>query len=122
MVDKYRSIREEIESRGIALDPNELVAVERIEALVEGVHATAGAIGRAFRSLTAGLTNRLREANARRELANLTDRELADIGLNRSDVYRKDLYALGRERAESARRAETKTEPANENRSGRAAA
>jgi uncharacterized protein YjiS (DUF1127 family) len=57
------------------------------------------AAGRWVRAAVDWVVARWRDAAARAELASLTDRELADIGLSRSDIHRRDLGEIAREAA-----------------------
>ncbi|ATR22880.1 putative cytosolic protein [Roseomonas mucosa] len=60
---------------------------ERIQALrQQALQQSDSGIGRWFRSLTLRLSEGLQRRRAMAELQELTDRELADIGLVRSDI------------------------------------
>jgi len=98
-----------VESESIyrALDERGLAARDRSE--IETALARADvvvdiwlAVARRLRAVARWVAARWRDAAARAELASLSDRELADIGLSRSDIYRSDLGALAREAAPAA--------------------
>lgn len=60
---------------------------ERIQALrQQALQQSDSGIGRWFRSLTLRLSEGLQRRRAMAELQELTDRELADIGLTRADI------------------------------------
>jgi uncharacterized protein YjiS (DUF1127 family) len=99
--------------------PSDVVSSRYARARLARAEAVAALPAAAFNSLRA-LAGRVaewrRDARTRRELAALSDRELADIGLARSDLRRRDFSGLARHRAEphpSARAAAA--EPANGN-------
>jgi uncharacterized protein YjiS (DUF1127 family) len=50
--------------------------------------ARFGAIGRGFAAIGAGIREYLRRQRVMNELTHLTDRELADIGITRTDIGR----------------------------------
>src|SRR3546814_12852951 len=69
------------------------VAVERAERLSDLKVAVTRYIDKGVRAVA----NYIRNERVRSELAAMTERELADIGLSRSDLYRRDLSSLRRE-------------------------
>jgi len=104
-----------------ALAERELTASQRGEieaalARAELVVDACLAAGRRVRAAVDWALARWRDAAARAELASLSDRELADIGLSRSDIHRRDLGGLAREAAPAV------PAPANRNEMPRRAA
>jgi uncharacterized protein YjiS (DUF1127 family) len=110
----YRNIYDELDARGaVSWREAELKAqMARAEMAADLVIAA----GRALRALVGRVLARRREAIARAELLAMSDRELADIGLNRGDVRRKNLGELAREASAPA------AAPANRNEAPRRAA
>jgi uncharacterized protein YjiS (DUF1127 family) len=83
-------------------------ALARAEQVIDTCLAVAGWV----RGIVDWAAARWRDAGMRAELASLTDRDLADIGLSRSDLYRRDLSGLSREAAPAAPVAANRNEPA----------
>ena len=92
----HGSLYDELDARGvIPAHTLELRArAARAEAIADAVIAAARAVGK----LVGRALVWYREDAARQELLAMTDRELADIGLSRADLHRKDLFEIARER------------------------
>jgi uncharacterized protein YjiS (DUF1127 family) len=102
MAAEPRTIRHEFRSDA-AIDAASLYARAR-QARSEAIAAAVITVFDRLRALAGRIARRRRDARARRELAALSDRSLADIGLNRLDVHRRDLSAVARERTRPANR------------------
>ena len=100
MAAEHRTHRDQLESRMLLspIDRYLRARIARSEAIAKAIIAA----GRGVRALARRALERSRDDRARCELIKLTNRELADIGLSRSDLYRGDLSKLGR--GESPRR------------------
>lgn len=119
MSEKVRSLTEILSAHG-AMGPNDLVIranAERAEFIASLITGGIAFVRRTFRRVATRIETWLENDRVRRELAGLSDRELADIGLSKSDLARRDLAELAEERRAAAAPA-----PANQNRqNGRAA-
>jgi uncharacterized protein YjiS (DUF1127 family) len=102
MAVEPRTIRHEFRSDA-PIDAASLYARAR-QARAEAIAAAVAAVFDGLRALAGRVARRRQNARARRELAARADRGLADIGLTRLDVHRKDLSALARERTRPANR------------------
>jgi uncharacterized protein YjiS (DUF1127 family) len=95
MAVEYRNLQGELATgRALSRRDVELAAtMARAEAFADFFIAA----GRLVRAAAGWAIARWRDAGVRAELESLTDRELADIGLRRCDVRRRDLGELARE-------------------------
>jgi uncharacterized protein YjiS (DUF1127 family) len=110
MAVEYRNIFDELDARGV-FSSQEIELRARL-ARAEMFADLFIAVGRMVRALAGRAVARWRDAGARAELAAMTDRELADIGLTRGDIHRKNLGEIARE---TPVRAAPTAVPANRN-------
>ncbi len=112
MAAEPRTFRHELRSDAPLVVPSRYARARLARA--ETIAGAVAAVFNCLRALAVRVAEWRRDARARRELAALSDRDLADMGLTRSDLHRKDLSAPGRERAEPRASAPvTAIEPAN---------
>lgn len=106
------------------LSPQEIEAVRRRAAdLRYGTYRDVfAALARGLRALAAPLTRRLAAARLADELAALTDRDLADIGLVRSDLSPRRLAEIGDDATLARNERAAAPRPANVNKRRRDAA
>jgi hypothetical protein len=106
------------------LSPQEIEAVRRRAAdLRYGTYREAFlALGRGVRALAAPLTRRLAASRLADEMAALSDRDLADIGLVRSDLSPRRLAEIGRDATLARNERPAAPPPANANARRRQAA